>query len=58
MSEEILKQIINLAYSRKSLSAISREVNMDLNMMKYYLGKARKLEEVKALLKSNLKRFQ
>lgn len=58
MSEELLNQVIKLAYTHKSLDALSRTVGIEAGMIRYHLAKLRRLDEVKAILRSNLKRFQ
>ena len=58
MSEELLNQVIKLAHTHKSLDAVSRAVGVETGMLRYHLAKLRRLDEVKAILRSNLKRFQ
>lgn len=50
--------IIQKAGSHKSLAGLAKSIELEVGMLRYHLAKLRRLDEVKAILRSNLKRFQ
>jgi hypothetical protein len=53
-----IEEVVIKAFRHKTMIGLAKEMNINITMLKYNLGKVRRLEEVKAILRSNQKRMQ